>query len=244
MIEFITRTTDFFTKYAVFVAFLGFGLFFMFQFIAMAFYANPGRPWNPETGAFSDFGSIYQDSKAAGFSRPAWCWARRSAMPVVVVYLREMLKTWKQVPQVFGLIGFLCQLLGRVFGILIGAFPTTPWGRVHDDIAYAWLAGELIGSAFIAIEMLRGAKVNKIKRKNPDLLWGIMPFVLIVVGIAGWTPYFLGIWRGVGIPEIFSILAVFAYSIALWIRAWMGNASIGPARGLAEPAKVTVTSIE
>jgi hypothetical membrane protein len=165
-------------------------------------------------------------------------------MPVIVVYLRQMVKTWKQTPQVCGLIGFLCQLVGRVFGILIGAFPTTPWGNVHSDISYTWLGGEIFGLIFIAIEMFRGAKVGKVKRKNPDLLWGILPFILLAAGIAGWTPFFLHIWKGVAIPEIFSIICVFTYSIALWVRAWIGNTSIGPVRGIATPTEMTVSSIE
>jgi hypothetical membrane protein len=235
------KTTDFFTKYAVLVAFLGFGLIIVFYFAAWAVYT---QPWTLETNSLSDLGSIYANSRAAGFFAAGTVLASSFCMPVVVVYLRRMAKTWKQTPQACGLIGLLLMLAGRVLGVLIGAFPTMPWTTAHGDFADLRNPCEILAMAFIGIEMLRGAKVNNIKHENPDLLWGIVPFVLIAVVLISCIPFLMHVWTGEAIPEIVDFICEFTYSIALWIRAWMGNDSIGPARPMIEPAVEAARQVE
>lgn len=209
---------DFFTKYAVFTAFLGFGVFSLFIFIAMMLFPSS---WSAVSSAFSDYGMIVTDNYAAGFFEAGLAIGAYSWMPILIVYLRRIVKDFPQAKQTCGLIGFITQLVGRVFAILVVAFPTKPWGRIHDNIAVIWLGCEIISLIFIAIEMLRGKK---------DRLWGLVPFIFIGVGVILWIPYLVKIWPGIAIPEIGSIALVFSYSIALWIRAWKGKTAIGIAR--------------
>ncbi|HME55638.1 MAG TPA: hypothetical protein VKM55_25755 [Candidatus Lokiarchaeia archaeon] len=209
---------DFFTKYAVVVAFLGLGVFVMLIFIAMMLYPSS---WNAENSAFSDYGSILTGNYAAGFFEAGLAIGAYSWMPIIIVYLKGIVRDFRQAKQTWGLLGFMIQFMGRVFAILVVAFPTKPWGRIHDNISIIWLGCEIISLIFIAIEMLRGKK---------DRLWGLIPFILIAVGVIFWLPYLLDVWKGIAIPEIASVALVFSYSIALWIRAWRGNVAIGIAR--------------
>ncbi len=206
--------TDFFTKYAVFMAFLGFGLFILFLFIALSFYPYPLVLTDD---AFSDIGSIFTGSKAAGFFAAGMVIGGMSWIPVIMVYLREIFKNWRERKQGWALIGFLFQLLGRVFAILIGAFPSDPWGRIHSYIASMWLAGEVFGLIFIMIQMFQSKK---------ELAWAIAPIALLAGAIFFWIPYIDETWGGIAIPEIASIIAIFSYSFALWIRAWYGKVAI------------------
>ncbi|MEX2715226.1 MAG: hypothetical protein Q6353_004600 [Candidatus Sigynarchaeum springense] len=209
---------DFFTRFAVIMAFLGVGLFILLISTAVVLFPFP---WNAVDDSFSDLGSILTGNYAAGFFAASLSLGAVSWMPVVLVYVRALLANWKGCKQVCGLLGFMFQLAGRAIAVVVCMFPTQPWHKVHDYIAAAWLGCEIVGLVFIAIEMCRGRK---------DMAWGFIPFVLIFVGVAFWLPYVLGIWGGIAIPEIASMVLVYSYSMALWARAWQGKVAIGVAR--------------
>jgi len=209
---------DFFTRFAVAMAFLGLGVFILLISITVMLFPFP---WSVVDDSFSDLGGIVTGNHAAGFFAVALCLGAVSWMPVVVVYVRELKVNWKACRQISGLIGFIFQFSGRAIAVVVCMFPTQPWHKVHDYIAGAWLGCEIVGLVFIAIEMLRG---------RMDTTWGIVPFAFIFAGVAFWMPYLLGIWGGIAIPEIASMTLVYAYSMALWARAWQGKAAIGIAR--------------
>lgn len=209
--------TDFFTRYAVVIAFIGLGLFTLFIFICLALYPFE---WNPIDNAFSDMGRILSGNLVAGFFTVSLTFGAASWMPITLVYLREIVKNWREFRQYWGFIGFTLQAIGCIFAILICAFPMVPWLVIHDLFAAMWLISEVLGLMFVAIEMLRGKK---------DRTCGIIPFVIIPVGICFWVPYFLEIWTGLAIPEFISITIIYSYSMALWVRAWRGQSAIGKA---------------
>nr|MDO8113226.1 methyltransferase domain-containing protein [Candidatus Sigynarchaeota archaeon] len=176
---------DFFTRFAVIMAFLGLGVFILLIFITLMLFPFP---WN----IFDITGNYVARFFAAGLSIGALSW-----MPIVVVYIRELVANWKACKRTSGLIGFIFQFAGRAIAIVVCMFPTQPWHKVHDYIAAAWLGGEIIGLIFIAIEMLRGKK---------DFVFILVGCVFILVGATFWVPYLLEIWNGIAIPEISSMI--------------------------------------
>jgi uncharacterized protein (UPF0210 family) len=48
-----------------------------------------------------------------------------------------------------------------------------------------------------------------------------------VVGTVAWIPYAAGAWDGMGVSEFITMTVVYAFNIALWVRAYKGGAEIG-----------------
>ncbi|MBD3185246.1 DUF998 domain-containing protein [Candidatus Bathyarchaeota archaeon] len=213
---------DFFCKYAAISAFIGFIIFSVFVLVSIQLYPFG---WDPFDDAFSTTGEVRNGNYAAGFLPAALALGSGLMTPVLVLYLIQVKRNFKEYKQFNALLGFTLKIIGMGFMVLVAAFPTQPWGKTHDYIAVLWLAGELFGLLFISFAMLAGKKGEK-----KDRLWGFIPFILIVVAIVFWIPYILETWDGIAIPEIASVLALYSYNIALWIRAYMGNISIGRAR--------------
>lgn len=206
--------TDFFTKYASMTALAGFILFNVFGFLAIALYPSP---FSLLEDPFSAVGAVVTGNYAAGMLSSGLALAGVMWMPIVFVYLRELASNGKVKSQPFAAIGFIMQLVGRVGVILVGAFPTRPWKGVHDAVAITWMAGEVLGLIFIMIEMFRSPAECK---------WGLGAVLAIVVGVSSWLPYAFGAWDGMGVSEFITTLAVYCYSIALWVRAYKGKAAI------------------
>jgi hypothetical membrane protein len=205
---------DFFTKYAAITAIVGFGLFNAFGFSAIALYPFP---FSLLHDPYSAVGAVLTGNYAAGVLSSGLALAGSLWIPIVLVFLREIIAGGKAKAQPFALAGFVMQLVGRVGVILVGTFPTQPWRGTHDAVAIVWMAGELLGVIFIMVEMFRSPAERK---------WGLSAVLAIVVGSLSWLPYAFGAWDGMGVSEFVTMSAVYAYSVALWVRAYKGNAAI------------------
>ncbi|MEX2727961.1 MAG: hypothetical protein Q6353_011960 [Candidatus Sigynarchaeum springense] len=206
---------DFFTRYAVIVALVGFALFNAAGFIAMAIYPYP---FSLLHDSFSEVGAIIDGNYGAGILSVGLALSGALEFPVVVVYGREIISRGKASSQPFALLGFVFQLVARVAIILVGAFPTRPWRGTHDAVAIVWIGGESLGVIFIMIELFRYRK---------ERWWAIADVLVIAVSTVIWIPYAAGAWEGMGIPEFVTMTAIYAFNLLLWIRAYMGGAAIG-----------------
>jgi len=206
---------DFFTRYAVIVAFVGFALFNVGGFVAMALYPYP---FSLLHDSYSEVGAIVEGNYGAGILSVGLALSGALEFPVVVVFGREIIASGKARTQPFALLGFVFQLVARVAIILVGAFPTRPWRGTHDAVAIVWIAGETLGVIFIMVEFFRWRK---------ELWWGIAGALVIAIGTIAWIPYAAGAWDGMGVPEFVTMTALYAFNVALWIRAYMGGAAIG-----------------
>lgn len=213
---------DFFDKFAVAIGFLGLGVFFVFSFLAISNYIEG---WTIFDNSFSSAGSVVDGNKGAGFLSTALASGGTMLVLVNVAFIRAIHDNWKVVKQPAMATGFVLVMVGRAFMVLTGAFPSGAWGDVHDNIAVAWLAGELFGIIIIA-----GATLHKNKgQRNKDIAWGILPFILIGAAIPSWIPYAMDMYD-IALPEIVTASIMLGYSAALWVRAWQGKALMGKAR--------------
>ncbi len=208
---------DFFTRYAVIVAFVGFALFNAGGLLAMALYPYPFSLFHD---SYSEVGGVVTGNYGAGILSVALALSGALCFPVVVVYAREVIGVWKTRPQPSALIAFAFQLVARVAIILVGAFPTKPWRGTHDAVAIVWIAGETLGVILIMVEMFRYRK---------EFWWGIGAALVIAAGTIAWIPYATGAWDGMGVSEFITMLAIKVFNMALWIRAYKGGAAIGGA---------------
>ncbi|MHA1684091.1 MAG: hypothetical protein ACTSUE_24340 [Promethearchaeota archaeon] len=215
---------DFFDKFAVILGFIGLGVFFLLSLCAIGTYIDG---WDPLNDSFSSAGGIIDGNKGAGFLSTALSVGGVMMLLVNVTFIRAIHenRVKNNVKQPAMITGFTFIMVGRAFMILTGAFPSGAWGDAHNIIAVGWLAGELFGVIIVACAMFGGKKV-KVKK---DLVWGILPFILIGVAIPFWIPYATGFYD-IAIPEIITTSVFLAYSSALWIRVWKGNVLLGKAR--------------
>ncbi len=210
---------DFFTRYSVIVAFIGFATFIVGGLAAMALYPDPS--FSLFHDSYSEVGAIVTGNYGAGLLSVGLALSGILCFPVVIVYGRAAIDSGKAKAQPFAMVGFSFQLAGRVAIILVGAFPTKPWGSLHDTVAIVWMAGESLGVILIMVELFRYRK---------ERAWGIGAALVNAVGTLAWLPIAMGAWEGMGVSEFITMLAVYAFNIALWIRAYKGGAEFGPIR--------------
>ncbi len=210
------QTVDFFTRYAVAVAFLGFVIFNVGGLTAMALYPFPFSLFHD---SYSEVGSIVTGNYGAGLLSAGLALSGILWIPIVLVYARAAIDAGKAKAQPFAMIGFTFQLVGRVAMILVGVFPTKPWSSTHDVVAIMWMAGECLGVILIMIEMLRTRK---------ERAWGIAAILANMVGTVAWLPLAVGAWKGMGVSEFITMTAVYVFNMALWLRAYKGGAEIDP----------------
>ncbi len=205
---------DFFTRYAVIVAFIGLALFNIGGFAAMALYPFP---FSLLHNSYSEVGAIVTGNYGAGLLSAGLALSGALWIPVALVFAREVIEGGKAKSQPFALAGFVSQLAGRIAMIAVGAFPTKPWGGTHDAFAIIWMMGECLGVILIMIEMFRSRE---------ERAWGIAGLIVNVVGTVAWIPVMTGAWDGMGLSEFITMTAVYVYSAVLWIRAYKGKAAI------------------
>ncbi|MBN2151999.1 MAG: hypothetical protein JW839_11165 [Candidatus Lokiarchaeota archaeon] len=215
----VKMRADYFTRYAVIVAFLGLALFNVGGFLAMALYPYP---FSLLEDSYSEVGAIVDGNYGAGVLSVGLALAGALEFPIVVVYAREVVAGGRARSQPFALIGLAFQLLARVAVVFVGAFPTLPWRGAHDAAAILWIGGETFGVIFLMIELFRWRK---------ELWWAIGGALVIAAGTIAWIPYATGAWEGMGVSEFVTMTLIYAFNVALWIRAYKGGAAIGKARG-------------
>lgn len=211
---------DFFTRFAAIYALIGFVLFMVFGLTAVAIFHPPFDWINND---YSAVGAITDGNVSAGFLNAGLAVAGALWIPVVIACLRQLHLGKQLRARFFASAGFIAQLAGRVAMILVGAFPTEPWHAVHVPMAITWMAAETAGVAFIMLDITLLQFRTRVQRGSKKD-WMLAAIAVIVACSLSWLPVLALGLEGYAIPEFVSMLAIYAFSIAIWIKAYVHGA--------------------